>query len=758
MTRLKYPQGPVTPHGVYEILKGNQPMVSLVSPNGQLVFWLMGGQSKADPTQPESVQVQGLKGLIAPWDIISQQSANEDGITFVDALYGPTEVNIDALAIGRDGKNLRRTIRHFLECLDAKTQSELGWITHELGYWWAPVRWLRPFPDPMVGAQQQTQPMKIALLADSAFWQSYPDDDEFVFLYEDFTDTFNEADYTEAQNLGPNWPQLYSGNGVGFHYSNGRHAIWSDDPDSVFFTGTRRVVIGPFDSHETDGDDQEVSIVINNTPQYTIGSGAANDIWGRMGRNLDGTWNGTGVRGRIGWGYVEVAAFVDFEMVWRHRENEFFPPHAGETWTLRCGADGDARRFKLVRDDFTTLNGLDSDGDSAMGADYRGVGFGMQGGASVITQATPGQVRSISADGDLLDSFEVDIADNLGANWPLYFEGRNDAYVRAANGEAEWVDNSGTETQEVVNGPYKDFHTATNNQVVSMVLGSFPEWSSPETGANDLWGRMGRDADGNWDGNGIRLRVERRSAYLTAFVNFEPVWERVRRGDDQNSQNLLWTPFPGDKWTLVCGFTGDERMFKVYRNNGTLLEHKESGTQSLIGEDYRGVGFGVRAGGALITQATPAIVRKIAAGDNAEVTQEGFLRRCNAGDQPAYDAFTFYGPGTVGIANGPGSTDMVTLGPLLPGEIAHINTDPRTGGVYDFTERTGNETKPLLFGANPTDTMYAKMKGRFTNECQIPPKQPGMRAQTYQVKVSITGGNADSKVAASLTPLRRSPQ
>ena len=56
------------------------------------------------------------------------------------------------------------------------------------------------------------------------------------------------------------------------------------------------------------------------------------------------------------------------------------------------------------------------------------------------------------------------------------------------------------------------------------------------------------------------------------------------------------TPFPGDKWTMVCGYTDDPRMFKVQRNGAIVLSYKESGTASMIGADYRGIGFGVRAG------------------------------------------------------------------------------------------------------------------------------------------------------------------
>ena len=54
--------------------------------------------------------------------------------------------------------------------------------------------------------------------------------------------------------------------------------------------------------------------------------------------------------------------------------------------------------------------------------------------------------------------------------------------------------------------------------------------------------------------------------------------------------------------------------------------------------------------------------------------------------------------------------------------------------------------------------MYRKLKGRFTSECAIPAKEAGMRVKTHMVKCGITGGNADSKILAQLTPLRRYPE
>ncbi|MGB3484027.1 MAG: phage tail domain-containing protein [Mycobacterium sp.] len=554
---IRYPIGKPTPHALYAIRKGDLPNVSLTSPNEQISIDLMGGLSMADKiANPESVQVKSIRGLIAPWETIDQQGATEDGVSFIDALYGATEIDVDVDLFARDAKHLRQLRRHLFESLDVKQQSELCWETPELGCWWAPVRlWKKP-DNPENNPNQAQQALTLRLRGDSGFWQSWPDIDTFALEYADMTETFT-LNRTAERDLGPNWPMRYDGDGGGYLYSNGDHARWRDDPD--------------------------------------------------------------------------------------------------DPWTTR--------------------------------------------------------------------------------------------------------------SRSVVCGPYKDFATAGSNQIASMVLGSFPEWSVPETGANDLWARMGRNLDGSWNGNGIRLRCTTNIVHLSAWVDYEVVWQRSQRMGLEILPGI-WIggipPFPGDKWQLAAGFddeSGGPRMFKVYRNGSTILTHKEVGTQSVMNASHRGIGFGVRAAGALITQATPAIVRKISAGDNTLAAQTGFLKRHNAGDQDAYDEYTVYGPATkVEIANGPGSTELVEIRDLKAGEIMHIRTDPRRGGVFDYTPRTGNETAPMLWNAKVTDQMYKKLRGRFTNDCMIPAKQPGMRVAEHLVKVSITGGNADTMVMAQLTPLRRYPQ
>jgi hypothetical protein len=778
---VRYPSNSITPHGSYHFLRNRIPMMGLNSHDGTVAFHLMGGLAIPDRMTPERVELTGLKGLIAPSTIVDLKGATQDGVTFVDSLLDPAMVELEAVVHGRDPAYARKVYNHLISSIDERNTSELWFFTQELGRWWAQVRWYKGAPPNPMNPTRKRQPVSLRLRADTGCWQSYPNVDSFDFAYEDMTDTFT-LDRTEQHDLGPNWPLYYTGNGLGYLYSNGDQARWEDDPDSIFFTGTKRAIIGPYTSHSTASNAQTIEIIFDNTPEFTVGSGAANDIWGRMGRNVDNTWNGNGIRARIGWGYVEISRFNNFVETRLLREVAVIPPLAGDTWRLVCGADGVDRRFRLSRGAFTVLTATESGTGSVMDVDHRGVGFGMQGGAAVLTQATPGRIRSVTADGLLVDTFATNIPNGLGANWPILYSGGGDAYVRADGGEAEWVDSAGTEDQDAVAGPYKDFATATDNQVISIVLGSLQEWTLFDGGFNDLWGRMGRNADGTWNGYGIRLRIGGKYIQLSYFTNFV---ETVLRKFGALAHQTWINPLPGEKFTLVCGYegVGNERLFKVLRNGNEVISVKENGTGSSMGADYRGIGFGAHAAAALHTQATPAAFRKISAGDNAAVTQHGYLERINAGDQDFWDRYTCFGPGIFRFSNGPGSSDMVEFGPLLGNQVMQIRTDPRKYGVVDMTVKpptpqdltffqqalsdfltfaTGNNSPPLIeavkskFGILPPQgNPYSLLKGRFSNP--IPAKQAGKSAEKYHVKVEMLAGNADTRVIAAGTPLRRNP-
>lgn len=586
-----YPAGDVTPHGWWHLINGDRPLMRLRAYDGSIDIYMMGGLAPPynDPMVPEAVALKSLKGLIPPWKHIDQKGATDDGVTQLDALYDPTEIEAVVECIGRDARNLRRVYRDTIASIDAKQEAELSFLDLDAGYWWADVVWFQGAPgDPMKTPAVPRQQLSLRLRANNAFWQSYDDTDLFRFGYEQMVDDFS-TDYTSGSDVLP--------------------------------------VTLPF----------------------TLGA--------------------------------------------------------------------------------------------------------LEGG-------------------------------DLGPNWPQYYTGAGGGVCVADGTEMSWVP-SGTTEREVVNGPYKDFDTDTDNQVIEITLGSIPDNVYPEGAYNDIWGRMSANMDGTWAGDGIRVRVGRDGLLgwceLARFNDFvkTTLFTRI----------LFLRPFRKETFTLVCGIDDDPRMFRVLRNGLTVLTHKEVGTGSELGAAFRGVGDGMVAGADIYGkghQALPAGVVNISAGDNSSQTQSGFLKRTNIGDQPMYDDYTLFGPGTFRIYNGPGSDDYVEFGPTVANQVVYMRTDPRKGrALQDITSvpptaqqltvfqaaiesfekfAFANNIPPLLqeinsvFGIKPPQgNIFSLLSGRFSDDSAIPAKSPGNPAQPYFVKVEIENGDADSKILAAGTPLRRYP-
>jgi len=204
---------------------------------------------------------------------------------------------------------------------------------------------------------------------------------------------------------------------------------------------------------------------------------------------------------------------------------------------------------------------------------------------------------------------------------------------------------------------------------------------------------------------------------------------------------------------------------------------------SAVGSAYRGIGFGMYAGGALIGQATPGNVRKISAGDNDAVSQGAFVPLTNIGDLETWPRYLLYGPGKFFIGNGPYSTDYVEFGPLKEGQVVLLETQPRRRSVVDVspsampdqvlnpvqalikglvTFASNNNVPPLLeqfeslFGILPPQApLYSLMNGRFT--AAVPPKPAGSYGVMTPINIRIDDGNSSSKVVAAITPRRKWP-
>lgn len=387
---------------------------------------------------------------------------------------------------------------------------------------------------------------------------------------------------------------------------------------------------------------------------------------------------------------------------------------------------------------------------------------------------------------DLSLDFPTAISSGLGGNWPLKYTGSGTGVIYVTSTlQAGWKDQTGsnTQTREVVAGPYKNYSTGTDNQVISMQLGVLPDVTYQASAYNDLWGRMGKNSAGNWNGYGVRARIGQKSVELSAWNN--------------NVKTVLATaaltepPKIYERWRLICGYQGNSKLFTVYRGNIRVLSFVDDRGLSTYGESFRGVGFGMLAAGITKTvgstvpnQMSPANVRNFQAGVNQDTDQgSNFLPLTNIGDVEAWPRYLIYGPGTFYIGNGPGTSDTVSIGPLLDGQVVLLDTEPRRRTVIDVsptalpsqdltptqlfikslvTLATNNNTVPFLeqfeswFGILPPQgPLYSLLSGRFT--FPIPAKSPGAAPKAVYISVKITGGNANSKVVAAVTPRRRWP-
>lgn len=379
---------------------------------------------------------------------------------------------------------------------------------------------------------------------------------------------------------------------------------------------------------------------------------------------------------------------------------------------------------------------------------------------------------------DNADLFEVAYPHGLGPGWQLDYRGTGGGEIFCDGYDARWYDDVDhpffTEGREVV-CRRAGFTTVTDNQIVEITYGSIPEVTFPDKARNSLWARM--PAAGTPGDTGVVAEIERHWVRLVAVV------AGVRRVLAERP--LLIPPLWGEKFTLIAGLEGDPRRFRITRGAGrfTLIDTREVGTFSPLGPAYRSVGMGMRAGSAIITQATPGRVRVWEAGDNHAVAQSGVLPLTNIGDQDEWYRLTVWGPGTFWFSNGPDATKWIRFGPLYDGQIVQIHTDIIRRGVVDFSNITAstdqlaqlqksinelsllaanNDLGPLLalfesaFGIIPPQgELYRLLSGRFSKP--IPAKEPGKPAAETPLVVKVEGGGPSTKVVAALTPRRRWP-
>lgn len=376
---VRYPSGPITPHGAWHVLEDRLPWVALRSYDDSIVFNLMGGLAIADPSVPERVELKELRGLIAPWRVIDQKGASQDGVSFVDALYDPIEVQMDVRAVARTPARLRKVINDLIASIDIKKESELSWFTPQLGRWWTSVRWFKPPDEPVGPLQSVNQKMMLRLRADSGFWQSYPHTDQFRFIYDDDSDNFDRL--TAEGDAITGWTLAYTGPGSGVLYTDGAQAVSN--------LQSNRTVIARRTDFTSTSNDQAVEIELGTIADWFWPTDTYLDVWLRM--NNTGTPGTDGIRWRIGQWTVKVSSFTGGVETVLRETTMFLWPRAGEKFTFIAGVQGDSRMHKMLRSNATLMSVKEPGAVSLIDASHRKAGFGQ---AALSGSVRPAGIRN----------------------------------------------------------------------------------------------------------------------------------------------------------------------------------------------------------------------------------------------------------------------------------------------------------------------------------------------------------------------------
>lgn len=415
-----YPPGQVSLLGQQRALANRSPHVTYVGHEGTR-FHLSGPLAPTPGAQNGVVMIGQPTGFSAPFKHLDNQGARQDGITWLDALYDPGEIDFKVEVSGLTAADTRAVIRSWLAAWSPKKVGRLHVFTPEYGEWWARVRTLKSFTDQInsLDTAPGLQRFTWAARNDDSFWQSFDSVADFGMQYVTTQDSF---DTNYATSLGPNWAQTYTNPGHGYCVANNGVAQWNTAPwgdDSVNEVINRYAGTGA----STATDNQVVSVQYAAPPGVDFENDVFNDIWCRLDSSCQ-----NGIRVRIG----QFGVFLDrlvsgvIQNLWW--QPYFIPPLWNETFTVICGTNAGPRNIVIRRDGFTLVSYNEAANPvSQIGPSYRGWGFGMKVGPATTSfgnlQQPPAPIARITvADNNTVTQSTLMPLVNRGDQdgWPRY--------------------------------------------------------------------------------------------------------------------------------------------------------------------------------------------------------------------------------------------------------------------------------------------------------------------------------------------------
>lgn len=168
---ITYPGGELTPNQERRLDEGYEPQITYVSPDGYATWHLMGPRSPIPGVQEGvTVTTDSIKNLMPTWQMLDLVGANQDGATFQDAVYQPSEIDMMVEAHGLTPLSTRKVIRDWINSWDVKQFGKLSVEADDNGVWSADVRWLKTPTEALMRASSYRQRFLWTCRIDDAFW------------------------------------------------------------------------------------------------------------------------------------------------------------------------------------------------------------------------------------------------------------------------------------------------------------------------------------------------------------------------------------------------------------------------------------------------------------------------------------------------------------------------------------------------------------------------------------------------------------
>jgi hypothetical protein len=156
-----------------QLLAGDESIITWIGVDGSI--WPLSGGVAPMPGVQEGAALADIKGLMANFKMIDQQSARQDGATWLDTVWEPLELDFTVHIFGNTPSGFRAQQAGWMNSWDPKLTGKLVWWSRSSGERWL---WLRLLKEPsdqlkLTPAMIGTQAYTWAARADLPFWASF---------------------------------------------------------------------------------------------------------------------------------------------------------------------------------------------------------------------------------------------------------------------------------------------------------------------------------------------------------------------------------------------------------------------------------------------------------------------------------------------------------------------------------------------------------------------------------------------------------